>query len=77
MILRESLVLLGIGVAVGLPLALASTVVVKNQLFGLSQVDPATFAGAIAVVSGMTVFAAWLPARRATRVDPMEALRCD
>jgi len=77
MILRESLVLLGIGVAVGLPLALASTVVVKNQLFGLSRVDPATFAIAIAVVSGMTVFAAWLPARRATRVDPMEALRCD
>jgi predicted permease len=77
MILHESLVLLAIGVTVGLPLALAATFVVKNQLFGLSQLDPATFAVAIAVVGGMTVFAAWLPARRATRVDPMEALRCD
>ena len=77
MILRESLFLLAIGVALGLPLALAATRVVKQQLFGLSALDPMTYAIAIAVVSGMTIFAAWLPARRAAKVDPMVALRCD
>jgi predicted permease len=77
MILRESLFLLAIGVALGLPLALASTRVVKQQLFGLSALDPMTYAIAIAVVSGMTMLAAWLPARRAAKVDPMVALRCD
>jgi ABC-type antimicrobial peptide transport system permease subunit len=39
--------------------------------------DPATFAAAMAVVSAMTLLAAWLPARTATKVDPMVALRCD
>jgi predicted permease len=77
MVLRESLWLLGIGVAVGLPLTLAATAVIRQQLFGVSALDPLTFAAAIAIVSGMTLLAAWLPARRATRVDPMAALRCD
>jgi ABC-type antimicrobial peptide transport system permease subunit len=77
MILRESLFLLAIGVALGLPLTLAATRVVKQQLFGLSALDPMTYILAIAVVSGMTILAAWLPARRAAKVDPMVALRCD
>jgi predicted permease len=77
MILRESLFLLAIGVALGLPLTLAATRVVKQQLFGLSALDPMTYVLAIAVVSGMTILAAWLPARRAAKVDPMVALRCD
>jgi predicted permease len=77
MILRESLLLLAIGLSLGLPLALAATRIIKGQLFGLSPIDPATFAVAITVVSGMTLFAAWLPARRATKIDPMVALRYD
>ena len=77
MILSESLLLLAIGVALGLPLAFASTKYIKDQLFGLSALDPLTFAVALIVVSAMTLFAAWLPARRATKVDPMVALRCD
>ncbi|MGC2163830.1 MAG: ABC transporter permease [Silvibacterium sp.] len=77
MVLRESLWLLLIGLALGLPLTLAATRIIRQQLFGLSAFDPLTFATAIAVVSGMTLIAAWLPARRATRVDPMVALRCD
>lgn len=77
MVLRESLFLLAIGVALGLPLTLATTRIVKDQLFGLGPLDPATFVVAIAVVTGMTIFAAWIPARKATRVDPMVALRCD
>jgi predicted permease len=77
MILRESLLLLAIGVALGLPLTLAASRLIKQQLFGLSALDPMSYALAIAVVSGMTILAAWLPARRAARVDPMVALRCD
>ena len=50
---------------------------IKDQLFGLSALDPMTFTVALIVVSAMTLLAAWLPARRATKVDPMVALRCD
>lgn len=79
MILRESLLLLafGVGVGVGIPLALGATRFIRQQLFGLGAVDPVTCAMAIAVVVVMTLFAAWLPAQRATQVDPMIALRCD
>ena len=77
MVLRESLVLLAVGLVLGLPLAYALMRLVREQLFGVEALDPVTFVGAVAVVAGMTVFAAWLPARVASRVDPMVALRCD
>ncbi len=77
MILGESLVLLAVGVGLGLPLTLLTTRYIKDQLFGLSSLDLVTFTVALVVVSMMTLFAAWLPARRATKVDPMVALRCD
>jgi predicted permease len=77
MVLRESLTLLAIGLALGLPLTLAITRIIRQQLFNLSPVDPTTFATAITIVAAMTVLAAWLPARRAAKVDPMQALRCD
>ncbi len=77
MILSESLLLLAIGVGLGLPLTLLTTKYIKDQLFGLSALDPMTFGIALIVVSAMTLFAAWLPARRATKVDPMVALRCE
>jgi len=77
MILSESLLLLAIGVGLGLPLTLLATKFIKDQLFGLSALDPMTFTVALIVVSAMTLLAAWLPARRATKVDPMVALRCD
>ena len=77
MVLRESLFLLALGLGLGLPLTLAGIRLIQAQLFGLGRFDLATFAVAIAAVSAMTLFAAWLPARRAGRVDPMVALRCD
>jgi ABC-type antimicrobial peptide transport system permease subunit len=75
MILRESLVLLVIGVGLGLPLTLAATRGIKDQLFGLNAIDPITFLTAIAVVSGVTILATWIPAHRAAKVDPLTALR--
>jgi predicted permease len=77
MVLRESLVLLGVGLAVGLPLSLGGLRLLQSQLFELSASDPVTMAGSVLIISGVTLLAAWLPARRATKVDPMVALRCD
>ena len=77
MVLRESLVLLAIGVAAGVPVALASTGVLRTLLYQLSPTDAGTLAGAAVAVGLMTVLAAWLPARRAAKVDPMVALRCE
>ena len=75
MILSESLILLGIGVGLGLPLAITATRRIRNQVFGISAIDPVTFVSAIAVVCGMIILATLIPARRATRVDPVVALR--
>jgi ABC-type antimicrobial peptide transport system permease subunit len=77
MILRESLLLLLIGTCVGLPLSLLAATLVKAQMFGVRPVDPLTFATALAVVAGTTLVASWIPARRAARVDPVSALRCE
>jgi ABC-type antimicrobial peptide transport system permease subunit len=77
MILSESLLLLAMGVGLGLPLTLLAAKYIKDQLFGLGALDPMTFTIALTVVSVMTLLAAWLPARRATKVDPTVALRCD
>jgi predicted permease len=75
MILRESLLLLGIGVVVGVPATMAATRLVGAQLFGLTPSDPPTFIVAILAISTVALLAAYFPARRATRVDPMVALR--
>jgi predicted permease len=75
LILKESLLLLGVGVAIGVPVTLASTNLVRSQLFGLSPCDPFTLTAAIVCVTMVTVLAGYIPARRATRVDPMVALR--
>ena len=75
MILRESLLLLGIGVILGVPATMAATRLVGAQLFGLSPSDPPTFVAAILAISIVALLAAYFPARRATRVDPMVALR--
>ena len=81
MVLRESLVLLGAGLVIGLPVAMAVThgmaSFLKTQLFNVSAIDPVAFISAAVVVSAMTVAAAFIPARRAARVDPMTALRCE
>jgi ABC-type antimicrobial peptide transport system permease subunit len=81
MVMRESLVLLATGLLIGVPLALgvahALASVLKSQLYQVSAMDPVAFVAAALVVSAMTVLAGWIPARRAARVDPLTALRCE
>ena len=68
-------ILVGIGVALGLPGGYGLARIVQSQLFGLRALDPATFAVATATLLVTAFVAGFLPARRATRVDPMVALR--
>jgi predicted permease len=75
--LKESLVLVAIGVALGIPLAIVVTRFVSSMLFGLTPHDPASIAVALAAVTLVTVAAAYLPARTAARTDPLVVLRED
>ena len=75
--LRECILLLAIGLALGVPVALSSTRIVKSLLYQLSPLDPTAISIAIATVSVMTIAAAWVPARRASKIDPMQALRTE
>jgi len=77
MILRESLVLVMLGLLVGVGAALGATRAVASLLFGLSPSDPVAFVSASILLLGVAIFACWLPARRAAKVDPMVALRCE
>jgi predicted permease len=77
LILRECILLLVLGLVVGVPVALSSTHILKSLLYQLSPLDPTAIAIAIAAVACVTVAAAWLPARRATKVDPLQALRTE
>jgi predicted permease len=72
---RTAFMLVGWGVGFGLVAALAGASLIRSQLFGVSDVDPVALAGATAVVSVVAALAMWIPAHRASRVDPMVALR--
>jgi predicted permease len=73
--IRQGMALVVIGVAVGLAGAFALTRLVSSFLFGVSPTDPATFAGVELLLALIALFACWLPARRAAKVDPIRALR--
>jgi predicted permease len=75
MVLRESLLLLVTGIAIGVPATLAVTRLVRSQLFGLSPFDVATVSTAVMMIAAVILLAAYMPARRAAKVDPMVALR--
>lgn len=65
------------GLGAGVLLALAATSVVRGQLYGVSPADPVAFGGAALVLLAAALVASWIPARRAARVDPVEALRAE
>ena len=75
MVLREAIALVSIGVAIGLPLSLAAGRVVSSQLFGITGTDPLAVSVATAILFAIAGLASYVPARRASRVDPMVALR--
>jgi ABC-type antimicrobial peptide transport system permease subunit len=81
MVLREAWTLVAIGIAVGIPLALAVGRVASNRieglLFRLDAADPAAMIAATLTLATVATIAAYLPARRASRIDPMVALRAE
>ena len=77
LIVGQAMTLVGISVAVGLAGAFAATRLLSSLLFGVGASDPGTFAGIVVLVSAVAFIAAWLPARRATRVNPIIALRAE
>ena len=77
MVVTQALRLVAIGGVLGLVLAFATTRLMANLLHGVSPTDPPTFASVGLLIAFSGLIAAWIPARRATRIDPMLALRAE
>jgi predicted permease len=77
LVIRHGMRITLVGLGVGLLLALAATRLLRSLLFGVSPADPWTFGAVTLTLSAIVFVACWLPARRAAKVDPMVALRCE
>ena len=77
LVFRQGMVLTGIGVSIGLGGAVAASHALVTLLFGVSRLDPITYAGVTALLAGVSVVACWVPAWRAARVDPSFTLRAE
>jgi ABC-type antimicrobial peptide transport system permease subunit len=75
MVMRETLMLAGIGVAIGLVGAYGVTRLIQAQLFGVQPTDLLTMTAAALGIAAVAALAGYIPARRATAIDPMTALR--
>jgi ABC-type antimicrobial peptide transport system permease subunit len=75
MVMRETMQVVMIGVVIGLGTAIATTRLISTMLFGLAPTDPGTILLAVLVMISVAAFAGYVPARRASKVDPMIALR--
>jgi predicted permease len=75
MVLRQSIGIVALGLAVGLAAAFAGTRAIANLIVGIKPTDPLTFATVIILLSAIALIACWIPARRATRISPLTALR--
>jgi putative ABC transport system permease protein len=77
LLLGESLTRVAVGVGLGLVVAFAATRAIAAMLFGVAATDAATFVGTALLLAGVALLATWIPARRATQVDPMVTLRTE
>jgi predicted permease len=77
LVLREGMLLVTIGLAIGIPLSLASGTLLRSFLFGLNATDPLSLIAVIFLLGVVAALAALIPARRASKIEPMIALRCD
>ncbi len=76
-VLRQGLTLAVIGVCLGLPVVLGVGSILRSEMFGLNAADPIVLVGTSLLVVAIAVLATWIPGRRAAKVDPMVALRCE
>ena len=76
-VMVETFTLVIVGIAIGVPAALACGRLVRTTLYGLAVLDPLTVAASITILCAAAAVAGYLPARRASRVDPIVALRCE
>ena len=77
MVVREGLRRVGVGLLVGAAGSAAASQILRKFMFGVSPADPVTWAGVALVLGTVALAAAWIPARRAARVEPLAALRHD
>jgi len=77
LLLRQGLKLAGFGIGLGVPIALGLTSLLRTLLFEVKPTDPVTFVGVSLILLLVALLASWLPARRAAKVDPMQALRTE
>ena len=77
MVLSEALGVVGIGVAIGVPSALALGKLISSRLYGLTAADPIAITSSTLLIVATAALAGYLPARRASRIDPMVSLRND
>jgi predicted permease len=75
LVMRQTIVVVMVGAAIGLGLALVTSRLIVSLLFGIQPTDPLTIASAVAILFGVAVLASYVPARRASRLDPTQALR--
>jgi ABC-type antimicrobial peptide transport system permease subunit len=75
MVLAETAILVAIGVAIGIPVTIGATRSIASMLFGVTTTDPTTLLSAVLGMFALALLAGYLPARRATKVDPTVALR--
>ena len=75
MVLRQSVAVVAAGLAIGLAAAFAGTRAIANLIVGIKPTDPVTFVTVVVLLSAIALVACWIPARRATRVSPLTALR--
>jgi ABC-type antimicrobial peptide transport system permease subunit len=76
-VIRQGMILTLIGASIGLAASFALTRMMESLLFGVSATDPVTFTLVSLLLAAVALFACWIPARRATKIDPMAALRAE